>query len=473
MRVVFVEPPKDFWFVMGEYLPPPTASLQLAAYLESKRPQDEITVIDCQAERLDWDDMEKRIEAENPHVVAVSSLATCNTYLVARALEAAKKVAPDALTITGGQHFTALAEPSLREYPILDAVARGEGEETLVGVVEALEADKGLANVRGLAFRHGDEIVSTPPRHLIQDLDALPMPGYHFVEDHLDRYHFKMMAGDMRYAIIEGSRGCEHNCIFCSQCVFWGNRWRAKSGKRIAEEMEYCRERFGAEFLWLTDDNFAFGPRADELFRELNAKGLGDELLWFVQARVDDVVNNGGSIGEMRKSGNQWVLLGVESGDTETLADWRKGIKPGQTHEAIRQLKENDIFAQATLIIGNRKDTHESIEGLRRFVEDVDPDLAIYMILTPFPGTPLYEEAAKKGWIEDWNWANYDMIHAVMPTETLSTQELQEELYLCYRSFYGRLSRQLRGVFSSNKFKRRTYRYMASQRLLRQLRGLV
>jgi anaerobic magnesium-protoporphyrin IX monomethyl ester cyclase len=473
MRVVFVEPPKDFWFVMGEYLPPPTASIQLAAYLESRRPKDEITVIDCQAERLDWDDMEKRIEAENPHIVAVSSLATCNTYLVARALEAAKKVAPDALTITGGQHFTALAEPSLNEYPILDAVARGEGEETLVEVVKALEAGRGLAHVKGLTFRHGNEIVSTPPRPLIQDLDALPMPGYHFVEDHLDQYHFKMMAGDMRYAIIEGSRGCEHNCIFCTQCNFWGNRWRAKSGKRMAEEMEYCRDNFGAEFLWLTDDNFAFGPRADELFRELNAKRLGDELLWFVQARVDDVVNNSESIGEMRKAGNQWVLLGVESGDPETLSDWRKGIKPGQTHEAIRLLKENDIFAQATLIVGHRRDTHESIEGIRRFVEDVDPDLAIYMILTPFPGTPLYDEASRNGWIEDRNWAHYDMIHAIMPTETLTTEEVQEELYRCYRAFYGKLSRTMKGFFSTNLFKRKTYRYMASQSLLRQLRGLI
>ena len=473
MRVTFVEPPKDFWFVMGEYLPPPTASIQLAAYLESKRPNDEITIIDCQAERLDWKDMEKRIETENPHLVAVSSLSTCNTDLVARALEAAKKVAPDALTITGGQHFTALAEPSLNEYPILDAVARGEGEETLVEVADALEAGRGFADVRGLTFRHGDDVVSTPPRPLIPDLDVLPMPGYHFVEDHLDRYHFKMMAGDMRYAIIEGSRGCEHNCIFCTQCNFWGNKWRAKSGKRMAEEMEYCRDNFGAEFLWLTDDNFAFGPRADDLFRELNERGLGDELLWFVQARVDDVVNNSESIGEMRKAGNQWVLLGVESGDPETLADWRKGIKPGQTHEAIRLLKENDIFAQATLIIGSRKDTHESIEGIRRFVEDVDPDLAIYMILTPFPGTPLYEEASKNGWIEDHNWAHYDMIHATMPTETLTTEEVQEELFLCYRAFYGKLSRTMKGFFSSNQFKRKTYRYMASQSLLRQLRGMI
>jgi anaerobic magnesium-protoporphyrin IX monomethyl ester cyclase len=281
------------------------------------------------------------------------------------------------------------------------------------------------------------------------------------------------MAGDMRYAIIEGSRGCDHGCTFCSQCTFWGSRWRAKSGERIAQEMEYCHDKFGAEFIWLTDDNFAFGPRADELFSEIRQRRLGDEILWFVQARVDDVVKSGDSIPEMKRSGNHWVLLGVESGDPETLASYRKGINPGQAHEAVRLLKENDIFAQATLIIGHRKDTHESIAGLRRFVEDLDPDLAIHMILTPFPGTQLYNEAERNGWIEDRNWANYDMIHAVMPTETMSTEEVQEELYRCYREFFGKFSRQLKGFFSSNRFKRKTYRYMASQRLLSQLRGLI
>jgi anaerobic magnesium-protoporphyrin IX monomethyl ester cyclase len=139
----------------------------------------------------------------------------------------------------------------------------------------------------------------------------------------------------------------------------------------------------------------------------------------------------------------------------------------------VRLLQKNDVFAQGTFIIGNRSDTHESIESLRRYIEELDPDLAIYMILTPFPGTPFYETAHRKGWIEDYNWANYDMIHSVMPTETLSRTEVQEELYKCYRAFYGKLTRTIKGYFSSNRFKRKTYRYMASQSLLRQLKALV
>jgi len=472
LRVVFVEPPKEYWFIMGEYLPPPTACLQLAAYLESKHPEHEITVVDCQAENLDWSRLERRIADLKPDVVAVSSLSTCNAYTVARAMETAKRAAPDALTITGGQHFTALAEPSLREYPEIDAIARGEGEETLVEFVEAAASGRDFSDVRGLTFRHGEEVVSSPPRPLIQDLDSLPMPGYHFVEDHLDKYSFNKMAGGKRYAIIEGSRGCEHACTFCSQCAFWGHRWRTKSGRRIADEMEHCRDEYGAEFLWLTDDNFTFNPRSRELVDELNRRRLGDDVLWFVQARVDDVAGNPEAIPPLRRSGNQWVLLGVESGDPGALASWRKGTDPGQAGRAVRVLEDNDIFSQATMIIGGRKDTSDSIEGLRRYIDSLSPGLAIFMILTPFPGTRLYDEAAGNGWIRDGNWAHYDMIHAVMPTETLSVGEVQQELYQCYRSFYGKWGRRMEGFFSGNRFKRSTYRYMVSQNIVRQLRDL-
>jgi len=281
------------------------------------------------------------------------------------------------------------------------------------------------------------------------------------------------MAGRKRYLIVEGSRGCEHACTFCSQCTFWGHRWRTKSGRRIAEEMEYCRDEFGAEFLWLTDDNFTFNPRSRELVEELNRRRLGDDVFWFVQARVDDVANHSEEIPAMRRSGNQWVLLGVESGDTESLASWRKGIDPGQAGRAIRTLESNDIFSQATMIIGGRRDTHESIEGLRHYIDALNPGIAIFMILTPFPGTKLYEEALDNSWIQDTNWANYDMVHAVMPTESLSIKEVQQELFQCYRSFYGKWGRRLEGFFSSNHFKRRTYRYMVSQNIMNQMRSLI
>src|SRR4030042_2735486 len=96
LKVLFIEPPKDIWFVMGEYLPPPYAIIQLPAYLEREAKNVEIEVLDCNAERVDWKKMEERIAASNPDVVACASLATCNTYAVVKTLETDKSKAPKA-----------------------------------------------------------------------------------------------------------------------------------------------------------------------------------------------------------------------------------------------------------------------------------------------------------------------------------------------------------------------------------------
>ncbi len=471
MKILFVEPPKRFWFVMGEYLPPPLGILELAAYVESKMSDAEIEVLDCQASRLDWDGLEKHIESSNPDIVASSSLSTCNAYTTARTLATAKKVNPSILTVAGGQHFTATADESLRMYPEIDAIIRGEGELTLVDLVGAAKHSKAFANIEGISFQSGGRVYHNPERQLIANLDELPLPAYRFIEDHARKYHFTMMTGPKTiYALVEGSRGCPHRCTFCSQWKHWRGTYRSKSPRRIADEFEFLCKNFGAEFLWLTDDNFPLGPSAGRLCDEIMHRGIAEEIMWFVQARCDDLVRHGDLLPKMRSAGNMWILTGAESGSEETLRNVKKGISPCQTGDAVRLMKKNGIFAQTTFIIGHRDDTHETLSDLREFVNTIDPDLAIFMLLTPFPGTDVHEEATRNGWIEDSNWANYDMVHPIMPTETMNRKELQEELVNCYRAFYGPWGRRFHGILSSNKLKRRTYRYMASRSLLTQLK---
>ena len=117
MRVLFVEPPKDYWFIMGEYRPPPFGILCLAAYLEAHLDDAEISVVDCQAERLQWSGLEDRIAHFKPDMVCPGALSTVNTYLVARTVQLAKKVNPDITTVVGGLHFSVIAQESLEAYP--------------------------------------------------------------------------------------------------------------------------------------------------------------------------------------------------------------------------------------------------------------------------------------------------------------------------------------------------------------------
>ena len=473
MKVMFIEPPKDMWFVMGEYLPPPYGIIQLAAYVEKEVKGAEIEILDCNAEHVDWSGMEKRIEASSPDIVVSSSLATCNTYAVARTLETAKKVDPNVLTVTGGQHFTATAQESLKEYPIIDVIVRGEGERTLAELATKAKDRSNLQKIIGISFRQEGKIIHNPPRPLIENLDELPYPGYHLVERTISKYHFAMMAGhDKGYALIEGSRGCPHECTFCTQWKHWRGTWRLKSPKRVADEMQFCHRHFGSKFIWLTDDNFGAGTRANDLADEIIKTGVSEEATWFVQARCDDIVRNRQALPKLRKSGLNWVLLGVENSEPSTLNAFKKDITPEEAKIAVKLLKENDIFAHVMLIIGGRKDNIESIIKQREFANALDPDLVMFGVLTPFPGTQVYEEARRNRWIEDFNWSHYDMVHAIMPTETLSRTQVQEQLYECYRSFYGPWKRKLRGVFSSNQLKRRVFRYMAGRALLAQFKSL-
>src|SRR5512136_1550886 len=205
--VLLVEPPKQLWFVMGDYLPPPMQLLQLGAYVEREMPEVRLEIVDCQAEGLDHEGLKRRIAQVSPDVVAISGNMTCNAYTVARSVEIAKEVNPDIRTVVGGQHYSFLADASLRSIPEIDFIVRHEGELTIV---------------------------------------ELPYPAYHLVERLLDRYHFRMMTGPhVRYFVVEGSRGCQYNCSFCTQCVHWKHTWRTKSATRLADEFQFLQERYG------------------------------------------------------------------------------------------------------------------------------------------------------------------------------------------------------------------------------------
>jgi anaerobic magnesium-protoporphyrin IX monomethyl ester cyclase len=237
--------------------------------------------------------------------------------------------------------------------------------------------------------------------------------------------------------------------------------------------MEFLHNEFGGRFIWLTDDNFDYAARGRGVYEELRTRPFTEDVSWFSQVRTDDVADHPEMVGKMREVGNTWVLMGVEAGSQERLDEFRKGENVGDAARAVEVLKRSDILSQAMMVIGSRQDTHRSIAATRDYALSLDSDLTIFTVLTPFPGTSVQEVAERNGWIEDRNFAHYDMVHAIMPTETLSRQEVQGELLDCYRSIYGSVARNLRGLFSDNTIKKRAYRHMAGRGVIGKLRRLV
>ena len=471
--LLLVEPPRNFWFVMGEYLPPPSTLLILAGYIERELPDVELDIIDCQADRLDWKGLEHYIESANPSMILTSGYTT-NAYSCARTCEIAKTISQNIITIVGGSHFSFTAEESLCNYPEIDYIVRGEGEQTVVDLIKTIQDKQKINDVKGISYRKKSNIIHTQARPLIENLDILPYPAYHLVEKNLRRYHFTMMAGrNTQYMILEGARGCEHCCSFCTQWRHWGNKWRSKSPKRIADEIEFLHDNYGGVLLWFADDHMRLGFQGPRLYEELQKKQCKEDIMLFFQARTDDVAHYPDLIGKLRNVGTYWIMCGVESNSVETLKEYNKGTTIADAYTSMKILREKDILSQAMFVIGTRRDTHESIEKLRQFSIDLKPDIAIYTALTPYPGTIYYETAKNNGWIEDTNYANYDMAHAIMPTETLTRKEVQEELWRCYRNFYGSVTGNIVRILSKNKLKRITYRHMAGQFVLEKFRRLI
>jgi len=362
LRVLFVEPPKDFWFVMGEYIPPPFGVLTLAAYLETNNKDVEVEVIDCQAEEMSWEKLEKRIEAFQPDLVAPSGLGTCNVYNVLQTTNLTKQTSPEAKTVVGGQHFTALADETLKTQQNVDFIIRGEGEQTLAELVNSLEKDRPLDSVAGLSFRHKDHVIHNQDRKLIQDLNFLPMPAYNHVQQHMKKYYFALMANkNTHFAIIEGSRGCFNKCSYCSQWKFWRETQRSKSPKRIADEIEYIHTEYGTKFFWLTDDDTDLGPRMNELCDEIIGRELNDDVTWFIQARCDEIMQARDLVPKMREAGNVWMLLGFDGPGAQTFEKFRrKRTNQSTAKESVELLSKNNILVQGTFIIGQRDDSEST-----------------------------------------------------------------------------------------------------------------
>lgn len=393
---------------------------------------------------LTQEEIMRRVGEFDPRFAGIYST-TFGWNKAVQTAEALKRLNPEIFTCAGGPYPIAMQEQCLHDCAHFDAVGTGEGELTVPDMIERLESGGSLDGVPGVAFRRGAGIVKNPPRPLIEDLDSLPFPARELLGE-ADRY--LPPPGTYRrkpVTVMLTARGCNRKCLFCFQI---DRRRRAgvrgirfRSIENVLAEIEHCLALGYREIKFLDDTLAADYDRALRLAKEIKARGL--DFTWFASVCVNQVDEP--LLQAFKEAGCWAILLGAESGAQKNLNALRKGSTIDHTREAVRAAKAAGLRVSMSFLFGIPGETYE--DGLKtiEFAIALDPDLANFHAVAPFPGTDLYENHAKYGTISP-DLRDYTYQGAAFVPYTMTREQIHDLRQLAFRRFYSRpgfLLRQL------------------------------
>ncbi len=384
---------------------PSLGVLYMAAVLE--REHLPVEVLPAHVRGMTVEQVVGHLKASQTDVLGVT-VTTENRLDAFRLCRAAKRARPGMTVVVGGPHCHHTAHDTLTHIPEIDVVVRGEGEETLPELVRALEARGVLDRVAGISFRDPEgNVVDTPPRAPVADLDSLPMPARHL--DDLKAYRFFMDVpgrGRLPAANLITSRGCPFNCNFCATPANWGRNVRGLSPERVIAELEHVIDRYGARAIWFFDDTFNYNPqRLERICRMMIERRLG--VSWFAEVRVDILTQPLFEL--MVKAGLFHVGFGVETACERVARDIiHKKATLQQARNLIGWCNAARIIANPFFIFSHPTETlaeaTETLEFARSLEGRAQCSIAILHV---YPGTELCSRAVAEGKIPaDFSWTS-------------------------------------------------------------------
>lgn len=390
----------------------------------------EVVIVD-QRVSGDWEERLARVLEEDPLLVGI----TCYTGpMIRRALELAQVVrdrAPQAPILWGGVHVGLLPEQSL-QHPLVDLVARGEGEETLVRLADALSKGGDLAQVPGLSFMDGDRYVATAAAPYVDVSTTAEIP-YHLV----DVEHYLPLYEGRRSLYMESSRGCPYACTYCYNVYFNDRKWRAQAPERVIERVQHVRERYGVQDIYFTDDDFFINAKRSRAIVE----GMREvDVSWQVQgsdivciSKMDDDFLN-----LLRDSNFRRFTIGIETGSPRMRKMMKKEGSVDLILRTFERLAKYDFIVFGSFISNTPGETLEDVRqsvDLMSRLHDINPNFRNSPVYhyTPFPGTPMFEQAVSAGFqppttLEGWSTFSYEGGGATLPIGSQSS-EFYERLY--------------------------------------------
>ncbi|KGE02904.1 magnesium-protoporphyrin IX monomethyl ester anaerobic oxidative cyclase [Pseudohaliea rubra] len=430
MRIVFVHPNyrSGGAEIAGSW--PPAWVAYLSGHLR-KAGFNDIHFIDAMTHNLEEDEVVRRLVELQPDVIGTTAI-TPSIYMAERLLELAREHVPQALRVLGGIHATFMFKQVLSEAPWVDVIVRGEGEEIFTNLMEAVNRGEYLQTrdqIRGIAYRDGNEIVATPAAPTIKDLDALD-PDWSLLE--WDKYIYIPL--NTKVAIPNMARGCPFTCSFCSQWKFWRD-YRVRDPIKVVDEIEKLVNEQGVGFFILADEEPTINRKKFIQFcEELIARGLPDKVKWGINTRVTDILRDEELLPLYRRAGLVHVSLGTEAAAQMKLDQFNKETKVEDNRRAIELLRNADIFIEAQFIVGLDNETAETLEETYRMAWDWQPDLANWAMYTPWPFTPLFQDLGDK--VEVFDFSKYNFVTPIMKPEAMDRGELLDRVMNNYRRFY-------------------------------------
>jgi radical SAM superfamily enzyme YgiQ (UPF0313 family) len=414
---------------------PPLGLATIAAYLE--RGGLGADIIDCYARPAEADRLiVEYLRSYRPAYIGFSC--TTSSFLDgARLAELAKATLPGIRTVFGGVHVSAMQEKVLRDYPMVDFVIMGEGEQTLAELLAADSPEP--AGIEGVIYRDGaGEVISNGYRPAKLVLDDLPFPAY----EKLAGYPAAYMLPIFNYpkapnSSCISSRGCPYACSYCDRSVF-RRSFRYNSAEYLYEHLRYLQSRFGIRHINFYDDQFTFNrQRVEDFCRKMIDQPLGMTYNCAVRAEHIDFE----LLKLMKRAGCWMISLGIETGDEDLLARHRQNADLAMLADKIRLIKQAGIRTKGLLMMGLPGESEQSIQRSMDYVFSLPIDDFNLAKFTPFPGSPIYkdihEQGEKIGRFEE-DWARMDCMSFQFVPRGMSRERLEELFIRYYKTHYMR-----------------------------------
>lgn len=386
----------------------------LAAYIRDI-PNVEVKVIDAKFDQLRFNDVEQAVLEFNPTLVGLTAFTNeikPAAYLAAKI----KKQNASIKTIIGGVHVTAIPKQTLKEFPYFDMAVVGEGETPLKEVIEYYlgVSNKSLSEIRGLAIRNpSGSILLNGHATRILDLDTLPMPAWD-------------MFKPAKTYFVQSLRGCPFNCQFCMNPN--GQVARKRSVDNTIKELNYIIDNYKPERISFGDELFSVDMnRTKSLLDQMIKENIGKKVKWDVQTHVKFVDQE--MFYKFKTANVERVEIGIETGDETIMKKMGKGISMHKIREAYQMAKKAKVSLGTFFIIGQPNETKETIKKTIKLAQTVNPELPMFGLMTPYPGTEVSKLAAKNegGYkLISTDWDNYNkQLGGAMEFAGLSRKQIE------------------------------------------------